>query len=133
MRRRCPRSLPLGPARLGGYALRIALPRRAPEGPGWATAAPSPGAAVPGALYRLHRGDLEALDRYEGYPDLYLREELPVEAGGGEVRALLYRMRGPLRPAKPGADYVETLREGYRDFGLPMEVLEEALREAEIP
>ena len=130
MRRRCPMSKPAGPARLEGYALRIALPRNHPPGPGWATVTAAPGRSVPGALFRLHREDLKALDAYEGFPDLYAREELAVLAGGQEVRAFLYRMHEPLRPARPGAGYVETLREGYADFALPVEGLEEALREA---
>ncbi|MBI3127563.1 MAG: gamma-glutamylcyclotransferase [Candidatus Tectomicrobia bacterium] len=138
MRRRCPRGEPLGAARLGGHALRIALPLDHPPGQGFATVVPAPGAFVPGALFRLGPGDLAALDAYEDCPALYLREELPVEdlsapGGSREVRAALYRMRGPLRPARPRPDYVQTLREGYTDFGLPLEALEAALGEAGIP
>lgn len=130
MRRRCPRGEPLCAARLAGHALRIALPLDHPPGPGWATVEAAPGRFVPGALYRLHRDDLEALDAYEDCPALYAREEAAVEAEGREVRAMLYRMRGPLRLARPRADYVGTLRQGYADFGLPADVLEAALREA---
>ena len=45
------------------------------------------------------------------------------------LRAMLYIMRHPLREARPAAHYVETLRQGYRDFDLPMEVLESVLGE----
>ena len=34
-------------------------------------------------------------------------------------------------PAAPAPEYAQTLRRGYGDFGLPMEILEKALREAE--
>ena len=61
----------------------------------------------------------------------HLREKRPVEFGGEICPALLYRMREPLRPARPSPAYAETLRTGYRDFGLPGESLEAALREAE--
>lgn len=131
MRLRCPRSEPLCAARLEGHALRIALPRSHPPGQGFATVTPAPGRSVPGALFRLHPDDLKALDEYEGCPALYAREERAVQAGGREVRAMLYRMREPLRPARPRTDYVRTLREGYAGFGLPLEALEAALREAE--
>ena len=131
MRRRCPLSEPAGTARLEGYALRIALPANRPPGQGFATVTAAPGRSVPGALFRLHRGDLKALDAYEGFPALYAREELAVLAGGRRVKAFLYRMYEPLRPAPPEAGYAKTLREGYADFALPAEVLEEALAETE--
>ncbi len=131
MRRRCPRSRPAGPARLIDFALTIALPKKNPPGPGWATVSPRQGSAVPGALFHLHPDDLDALDDFEGWPDLYLREKRPVESGGEIRPALLYRMREPLRPARPSPAYAETLRTGYRDFTLPEEVLDAALREAE--
>ncbi len=131
MRRRCPRSLPVRPARLSGHRLRIALPQNSPKGPGWATVTPAPGAYVPGALYHLHEDDLAALDEYEGYPGLYLREEVTIETAGGPEGAMIYRMREPLRPARPTPEYEETLRRGYRDFCLNDEILEAALREAQ--
>lgn len=133
MRRRCPRSEPLCAARLEGHALRLALPGSHPPGQGFATVTPAPGRSVPGALFRLHPDDLPALDAYEGCPALYARGECAVQAGGQEVRAMLYRMREPLRPTRPRAGYVRTLREGYADFGLPLEILEEALKDAGIP
>jgi len=113
-----------------GYSLRIALPADHPPGQGFATVVPAPGAFVPGAIFRLHPEDLPALDEYEGWPELYLREELRVESHKGAAPALLYRMREPLRPARPSTPYVRTLRRGYRDFKLPVGVLEAALREA---
>ncbi len=129
MRRRCPRSLPRRAARLSGYLLRIALPQDSPKGPGWATVTPAPGAYVPGALYHLHEDDLGALDEYEGYPGLYLREEVTIETQSGPETAMIYRMREPLRPARATPEYEETLRRGYRDFDLDEEILEAALRD----
>ena len=130
MRRRCPRSRPVCPARLSGYLLRISLPLDSPQGPGWATITPEQGAYVPGTIYHLHETDLGALDEYEDYPDLYLREEVTVETEGGPEAAIIYRMREPLRPARPTPEYEETLRKGYRDFDLDGEILETALRAA---
>lgn len=127
IRRRCPGSRPLRLARLMGHALRIALPQKFPPGPGWATTVPEKGAFVPGALYLLHGDDLFALDGYEDYPDLYGREEVEVESDQGRERAMIYRMAGPLRDAKPSAEYAQILRRGYRENGLPMAALEAAL------
>jgi hypothetical protein len=137
MRRRCPESRPLGPAALPGHTLRIALPKSAAPGPGWAAAVaadaavPDEGARLPGALWLLHPGDLPALDSYEDYPGLYARENLRVETDEGPADATVYLMREPLRPAAPAPEYAEILRRGYADFDLPIEILERALSEAE--
>ena len=70
-----------------------------------------------------------ALDHFEDYPSLYDRKEVEIITADGPLRAMLYIMRHPLRAARPAAHYVETLRRGYRDFGLPTEALEGVLGE----
>lgn len=127
MRLRCPHSRPLRLARLAGYSLRIALPEKITMGHGWATVAPEAGAFVPGVLYILHERDIATLDGYEDYPEIYGREDVIVESDIGEERAMLYRMREPMRTVKPSPEYAATLRRGYRENNLPMEVLDDAL------
>lgn len=124
----CPRSAPEGPARLEDHRLVIALPASAPRnGPGWATVTPEAGARVPGALFRLHPDDLPTLDRFENFPTLYGRETMEVTTAEGRAEAMLYVMPAPLRAARPTARYIELLRQGYTDFGLPPAALESAL------
>ena len=130
MKSLCPKSAPVCPARLVDYRLTIALPAASPGNqPGWVTVTPEAGAQVPGALFRLHADDLPALDHFEDYPALYGREDVEILTEDGPHRAMLYIMRHPLRAARPAAHYVETLRQGYRDFDLPMEALERVLGE----
>ena len=130
MKSLCPRSAPVCTARLSDYRLTIALPAAVPGNqPGWATVTPHEGALVPGALFRLHEDDLPALDHFEDYPSLYDRKDVEIVTADGPLRAMLYIMRHPIREARPAAHYVETLRQGYRDFDLPMEVLEGVLGE----
>ena len=130
MKSLCPRSAPVCPARLENYRLTIALPATAASNqPGWATVTPHEGAQALGALFRLHADDLPALDHFEDYPALYGREEVEILTAEGPHRAMLYIMRHPIRKARPAAHYVETLRQGYRDFDLPMEALESVLGE----
>ena len=130
MKSLCPKSAPACPARLKDYRLAIALPAASSGNrPGWATVTPEKGAETPGALFRLHADDLPALDHFEDYPSLYDRQEVEIITADGPLQAMLYVMRHPLKPARPAAHYVETLRRGYRDFGLPMEVLEGVLGE----
>ncbi len=132
MKSLCPRSAPVCPARLVDYRLTIALPAASSGNqPGWATVTPEAGAQVPGALFRLHEDDLPALDHFEDYPALYDRKDVEIVTAEGPLRAMIYIMRHPLKPARPAAHYVETLRQGYRDFDLPMEVLEGVLGETD--
>ena len=127
MRLRCPRSRPLRLARLMGHALRIALPQKISSAHGWATVVPEAGAQGPGVLYLLLERDIDTLDSYEDYPEIYGREKVSVESDIGNEEALIYMMVGPIQEARPSPEYAATLRHGYRENGLPMEVLEAAL------
>ena len=84
MARRCPRSRPLGPARLMRH--RLAVMRE-----GWLTATRDPVAAVEGVLWEAALSDMRALDRYEGLGEgLYVKASQPVVANGAPKRALIY-------------------------------------------
>ncbi|MDI6840477.1 MAG: gamma-glutamylcyclotransferase [bacterium] len=78
-----------------------------------------------GAVYKISKRDLAALDRYEGYPILYYRELLQVETRGmGEVKAITYMMHKCYRPSLPRTGYYKVIEEGYRNWALPIEALE---------
>jgi gamma-glutamylcyclotransferase (GGCT)/AIG2-like uncharacterized protein YtfP len=132
MFRLCPNSHYVGFARLNNYSLRIALPQEAPKGPGWATVVPKQGCHVPGGLFLLHPNDLNALDEFEDYPNIYLREEVAIETKDRTQTAMIYRMREPLRPAIPTPAYVETLRRGFGEFRFSEKLLEVALESTPI-
>src|SRR5437660_3158160 len=84
MARRCPRSKPLGLARLEGH--RLAVMRE-----GWLTAVRDPRSAVHGILWDLALSDAPVLDHYEGAPQgLYRKVAQAVIASAGPKRALVY-------------------------------------------
>lgn len=116
MSRRCPDSIPVTQAILRDYKM---VYRR-----GVATIEPSKGDKVYGALYIISDSDLEALDRYEGYPTLYYRQKIKVEARGtGEQEAIAYFMHTTYKFSPPRGGYYEIIEEGYRNWGLPVEHL----------
>lgn len=79
---------------------------------------------VYGALYRISKRDLKALDIYEGYPYLYYRDTVEVEARGiGLVCAMTYKMHQHFELSPPRAGYYEIIEEGYRNWYLPVESL----------
>jgi gamma-glutamylcyclotransferase (GGCT)/AIG2-like uncharacterized protein YtfP len=88
---------------------------------------PHAGAVALGAVWRLTPADMVALDHYEGFPSLYRKDYRHVQlAGGDAVEVMLYRMNRD-GYAPPPADYLQVIREGYRDFGLSEASLDAAV------
>ena len=114
MAARCPRSTPLGNARLARH--RFALTSQ-----GFATVARDPRADVWGMLWALAFADVSALDRYEEVArGLYVKQTSPViRAGASAVQALIFIARAaPPGPAAP-ASYGEGVVRAAHAAGLP--------------
>ena len=115
MRARCPKSRPLGQARLARH-------RFAVMADGHATVVRDPNRDVHGVLYDLAQSDVPALDRYEEVSrGLYAKASQPVlRAQGAPVRALVYvgcaLASADGRP-KPG--YLESIVAAARENDLP--------------
>lgn len=117
MGRRCPRSKPLGLARLERH--RLAVMRE-----GWLTAVRDSRAAVYGVLWDLAFTDVAALDRYEGVPQgLYAKLVAPVVAERAPKQAIVYfgANAGP-GAARPG--YIAEVIAAARSWPLPTEGVE---------
>lgn len=85
-----------------------------------------PGYQTPVGIWRISKRDEERLDTYEGVKNgLYSKYWLPFSKG----KALIYLMneRGI---APPSTWYYETIRQGYRDFGLDHRYLTTALNDS---
>jgi AIG2-like family len=114
---RCPRSNPLGLARLERH--RLAVMRE-----GWLTAVRDPSSAVHGVLWDLALSDVAALDRYEGVPQgLYAKLMQPVVAERAPKQAIVYfganAGPGAARPA-----YMAEVLAAARSWRLPPEGVE---------
>jgi gamma-glutamylcyclotransferase (GGCT)/AIG2-like uncharacterized protein YtfP len=110
MAARCPRSKPLGAARLMRHQFVI-------MDAGYASVVRSSGGCVHGLLWDLALSDVAALDRYEGA--LYSKIIQPViRAGGGAVQAMIYvgqgRAGGRARP-----EYAEDVLQAAEAAHLP--------------
>lgn len=119
---RCPGSLPVGTAMLQDWRLTFR---------GVADVEPSDGDIVFGALWTCPPRDVASLDSYEGVAGgFYRREWLTVQAEAGPVKALVYVMNPEDLDNRslPSPGYFNTIVNGYEDFGLPIDSLDEALR-----
>jgi hypothetical protein len=112
MAQRCPRSKPIGVARLPRH--RLAIMRE-----GWLTVTRDPRGEAHGVLWDLALSDVTALDRYEGLADgLYAKALQPVIAAGGAKRALVY-FGANSGPGVAKADYIAGVLAAARKWGLP--------------
>lgn len=112
MARRCPRSRPIGAARLDAYRFLIMQA-------GYATVVPAPGAVVHGALWDLADEDVPALDAFEEVDaGLYRKVVLAVQQGGERVDALVYHAASTLRGV-PCPGYMEMVVAAAAGWDVP--------------
>lgn len=122
MKSRCPRAVPLGRFYLDDAKLVFR---------GVADCVYSPGSKCPGGLWRITPECEAALDRYEGIGRGFYRKELVELTGAtnGENEIMYYAMNSTgIFP--PSAGYLGVIKQGYRDFKLPMKPLAEAVRDS---
>ena len=117
MSQRCPNAEVIGTAMLENYELEF---RRV------ATVVPKEGARVPILLWQIDEQDEQNLDRYEGFPNLYRKEEFEVKLDGSTIKGMAYVMNGDeISPPQPY--YYFGILEGYKANGMDTKYVENAL------
>ena len=110
---RCPDAVPYQKYTLRGWRLDFAH---------HATIVQHPGRSVEGALWKITDDCERSLDQFEGYPGYYSKRILAQD--GREF--MVYIMNPPLT-GSPGAGYLDTIEQGYRDWNLDFECLDRAI------
>lgn len=123
---RCPTAKVVGTSEIRDYELLFRGSRQSAV----ATVEPSKGGSVPVLLWTLKDKDLQALDRYEGYPNFYRKEILEVELKGKTVPAMVYIMNDGHPLGSPSDYYLNTIMEGYQSAGFDTEILEDAVEKS---
>ena len=126
MAHRCPGATIAGQAVLVGWELLFR---------GCATIAPNPKKNTPVLVWDISEQDEKSLDRYEGFPTYYRKEELNIEllhegAEAKMVTAMVYIMENDFGRRAPSLHYYKVLYDGYKAFKFPMHILEGALKES---
>lgn len=117
MARRCPGAEQVGPLTLENGVLRFRH---------HADVCRKTGYVIQGGLWRITPACEAALDRYEGAGKYYEKRYLTLRVQGAVAECLYYKMLGRgIMP--PSEDYLDCIVEGYKDFGLDLELLEEAV------
>ena len=96
-----------------------------------ATIEPKEGSEVPVLIWELGGQDELSLDRFEGFPHLYRKEDIEVEINGETQKCMAYVMNiGEISP--PSKQYFECILQGYMENGLDtnylVKVLEQSLQ-----
>ena len=94
-------------------------------GPAYATIKKDAGSNVPVVVWEIDRRSEFSLDRYEGYPSFYHKEDIEVTMDNGEaITGMAYIMNQQAVPGIPSKSYVRTIMEGYLDNNLNLGYLE---------
>lgn len=124
MKHRCPTAKLYGTGEIKDYELQF----KGHSDSAFATIAPKEGASVPVAVWEIQPRDEMSLDRYEGYPSHYFKQNVSVQLDGDEVNAMVYIMNLKMGFGLPSPYYYQTVHEGYNDCGLNTDVLNTAVK-----
>ena len=128
MRWRCPTARISGTAELEGWRLLF----RGSKTGSYLTIEKNPAHRVPVAVWEVSPEDELALDRYEGYPDFYYKQEMELDITGirsGKVRrrrVFAYIMHEDRPIGIPTMMYMRICAEGYDDFRFDIDYLLDA-------
>ena len=116
MQKRCPYANPITKSYIEGYGL---LFRSV------ATIVKEKESIMPCGIWQISRDCEKALDKYEGYPSMYGKEYWEGSFEGKTYPFLVYIMNKQVRSiAPPHPVYLEKIKNGYRDFDIPLRYLE---------
>lgn len=93
-----------------------------------ATLEKAEGFETPAFVWKITPEDEAALDRYEGFPWFYEKEEFEVWLNGDRVKAMAYVMAPGHIYGAPDEYYLNIIREGYDTVGFDQAILDEAVR-----
>ena len=134
MKSRCPDAVALGTAVIPGYRL---LFKKSMTGY-YATIEQDANCYVPAAVYRISERDENLLDRYEGCPHYYYKQQFRLSVtrldSGRKMREkkwcmayVLHEWRGL---GKPDMDYFRLLDEGYSVWNFDTDILDKGLADS---
>jgi gamma-glutamylcyclotransferase (GGCT)/AIG2-like uncharacterized protein YtfP len=124
MAHRCPTAKVVGKAEINNMQLLF----RGPHDGAVATIEPRKGSAVPVLIWEITPEDEEALDRYEGFPFLYRKENFKVSLDGKKVSAMAYVMNEGRPLGTPRCHYYSIILEGYKVAGFDVDILRTAVK-----
>lgn len=123
---RCPKAMVVGTGIVEGYKLTFRGIYK-----GVANIEPCKGREVPIVLWKITQDCERALDLYEGYPRLYIKEEVEIKVKGKAKIAMVYVMTSEYTnmAAAPTEYYFNVIARGYCDNRIDLKSLQVAYSE----
>ena len=123
MEQRCPTARVIGALEIKDYELVFRGSRYSAVG----TIEPCEGSNVPILLWGIQPEDEKSLDRYEGYPNFYGKENMEIVLNGRNVSAMVYVMTPGHEFGIPSERYKISIKDGYMDAGFDTDILQNAV------
>lgn len=125
---RCPNAVLIGTGMVEGYKLIF----KGSKTGAYATIEPEAGGRVPVLVWQLGHGDEDRLDRYEGYPIFYHKDEIKIAINDMDrtLNAMVYIMDENRILGEPSAQYYQVIDQAYDRFGFEKEILKRAYAES---
>ncbi|WIV13591.1 gamma-glutamylcyclotransferase family protein [Proteiniborus sp. MB09-C3] len=123
MKQRCPTARVIGVSEIKDYELVFRGSRYSSV----ATIEPCQESSVPVLLWGIQPEDEKSLDRYEGYPNFYEKENMEIVLNGRTVSAMVYVMTPGHELGIPSERYKISIEDGYMDAGFDADILQNAV------
>ena len=122
MKYRCPESKIIGNGKLKGWKLVFNVYADVIKG--------EPDDVVPVVCWDIAENDWERLDIYEGFPDYYVKEIVDIALDDGRnEKGIVYVMTDDRKGlCLPYREYLKVCLQGYKDNGIDVQPLYEALK-----
>lgn len=95
-----------------------------------ATVVPQEASSTPVVIWKISAEDEKMLDRYEGYPHKYIKQQLPVKIDNETLSIMAYVMKDSSNISPPSDEYYSRIEEGYGLHGIDTAQLENAALDA---
>lgn len=128
MKQRCPTARVIGASEIKDYELVFRGSRYSAV----ATIEPCEGSNVPVLLWGIQPEDEKSLDRYEGYPNFYEKENMEIVLNGRTVSAMVYVMTYGHELGIPSERYKISIEDGYMDAGFDADILQNAVDKTKV-
>lgn len=120
---RCPTAKLIGTSEVNGYKLLF----KGSKSGSYATIEKEKDSRVPVLIWEITELDERNLDRYEGYPSFYYKENIGIGINGELKKAMVYIMNKDRPYGNPSLGYYKVIEDAYKKFGFDMNILEKAL------
>lgn len=123
MKHRCPTAKVVGASEIKDYELVFRGSRHSAV----ATIEPCEGSTVSVLLWNIKPEDERSLDRYEGYPSFYGKEDMDIMLDNKNIPAMVYIMTPGHKLGEPSEHYLKSIEDGYLDAGFDIDLLHDAV------